>query len=193
MCRECREFFPPPRVNDPHMHPDTCVTHVPWCMPGSLTSSFLWSWSLGKRSRHSRRMRNLQFHISGKRPIEGLLQVWTVHKSCVSQQKLCCLCYGHRTVSEYFLIINFNRFLLRVLLEAYNSTLLRILLVFILSDINKCVNLVYWHILSILFRGCWCPGALRRQVINSHGIQYLSLCLVISVFLSFDCTGGFVF
>ena len=25
------------------MHHDTCVTHVPWCMPGSLTSSFLWS------------------------------------------------------------------------------------------------------------------------------------------------------
>ena len=45
--------------------------------------------------------------------------------------------------------------------------------------------MVYWHILSILFRGCWCPGALRRQVINSHGIQYLSLCLVISVFSEF--------
>ena len=40
------------------------------------------------------------------------------------------------TVSEYFWIINFNRFLIRVLFEAYNSTLLRILLVFILSDIN---------------------------------------------------------
>ena len=35
-----------------------------------------------------------------------------------------------------FWIINFNRFLIRVLLEAYNGTLLRILLVFILSDIN---------------------------------------------------------
>ena len=35
-----------------------------------------------------------------------------------------------------FWIINFNRFLVRVLLEAYNSTLLGILLVFILSDIN---------------------------------------------------------
>ena len=25
-----------PLVSDPGMHHDTCVTHVPWCMPGSL-------------------------------------------------------------------------------------------------------------------------------------------------------------
>ena len=36
-------FSPPPRVSDPDMHHGTCVTHVPWCMPGSLTSGFLWS------------------------------------------------------------------------------------------------------------------------------------------------------
>ena len=41
-------FSPPPRVSDPDMHHGTCVTHVPWCMPGSLTSSFLWSWWRGK-------------------------------------------------------------------------------------------------------------------------------------------------
>ena len=42
MRRECRERFPPPpRFSDPDMHPGTCVTHVPWCMSGSLTSSFL--------------------------------------------------------------------------------------------------------------------------------------------------------
>ena len=46
---------PPPRISDPDMHHDTCVTHVPWCMPGSLTSDFLWSRWRGKRSRHSRR------------------------------------------------------------------------------------------------------------------------------------------
>ena len=33
-------FFPPPWVSDPDMHHDRCVTHVPWCMPGSLTVSF---------------------------------------------------------------------------------------------------------------------------------------------------------
>ena len=35
-------FSPPPTsketvVSDPGMHPGTCVTHVPWCMSGSLT------------------------------------------------------------------------------------------------------------------------------------------------------------
>ena len=38
-----------PLVSDPGMHHGTCVTHVPWCMSGSL---------VGKRSRHSRRIRN---------------------------------------------------------------------------------------------------------------------------------------
>ena len=61
-------FSPPPRVSDPDMHHGTCVTHVPWCMPGSLTSDFHWSRWWGKRSLHSRRMRNPQFYISGKRP-----------------------------------------------------------------------------------------------------------------------------
>ena len=37
-------FSPPPRVSDPDMHFGTCVTHVPWCMPGSLTRGILWSW-----------------------------------------------------------------------------------------------------------------------------------------------------
>ena len=60
-------FFPPPRISDPDMHHGTCVTHMPWCMPGSLTSSLFWSRWRGKRSRHSRRMRNSQFGISGKR------------------------------------------------------------------------------------------------------------------------------
>ena len=41
--RECREGFPRHRlqrkqlVSDPGMHHGTCVTHVPWCMSGSLT------------------------------------------------------------------------------------------------------------------------------------------------------------
>ena len=38
------------------MHHGTCVTNVPWCNSRSIT-------------RHSRRMRNPQFSISGKRPI----------------------------------------------------------------------------------------------------------------------------
>ena len=40
--------FPSPQVSDPHMHYGTCVTHVPWCMPGSLTNGFLWKRRRGK-------------------------------------------------------------------------------------------------------------------------------------------------
>ena len=63
-------FSPPPRDSDADMHHDTCVKHVSWCMPGSLTSGFLWTWWQGKRSQHSRRMRNPQFYLSDKRPME---------------------------------------------------------------------------------------------------------------------------
>ena len=60
-------FSPPLRFGAPDMHHGTSVTHVPWCGPGSRTSGFLWSQWRGKRSRHSRRMRNAQFYVSGKR------------------------------------------------------------------------------------------------------------------------------
>ena len=62
-------FSLPPRVSDPDMHHGKCATHVLWCMPGSLTSGFLWSRWRGKNSRHSRRMRNPQFYVSGMRPM----------------------------------------------------------------------------------------------------------------------------
>ena len=73
--------FPPPQIRDPDMHHGTCVTHVPWCMPGSLNCVFLWSWWRGKRSRHSRRMRNPQFYVSGKRPMRSMAYGNTRHKS----------------------------------------------------------------------------------------------------------------
>ena len=60
-------FSLPPRVHNPDMHHGSCVTHVPWYMPGLLTSGFLRSqW---KRSRNSRRMHNPQYYVSGKRPV----------------------------------------------------------------------------------------------------------------------------
>ena len=65
------KFSSPPRVSDPDMHHDTCLTHVPWNMPESLNSGFLWSRWRGERSRHSRRMRNPQFYVSGKKPMEA--------------------------------------------------------------------------------------------------------------------------
>ena len=36
-------FSPSPQVSDPGVHHGTCVTHVPWCMPGSLTNGSLWN------------------------------------------------------------------------------------------------------------------------------------------------------
>ena len=39
---------------------------------GSLTSGLLWSRWQGKRSQHSRRMRNSQIYISGNRPIAAM-------------------------------------------------------------------------------------------------------------------------
>ena len=80
MRRGCRERFPrPPRVIDPDMHHGTCVKHVPWCMSGSITSGFVWSRWWGKRSRHSRRMRNPQFYISGKRPMKWSVVCPSIH------------------------------------------------------------------------------------------------------------------
>ena len=62
-------FSPPTWINDPYMYHSACVTHVPWCMPGSLTSGLHWIRWQGKRSRHSWRMRNPQIYVSGKSPI----------------------------------------------------------------------------------------------------------------------------
>ena len=74
---ECRERFPTTdlkesaRVSDPGMHHGTCVMHVPWCMSGSLTSGG------GKNvPGSSRRMRNPQFYVSGKRPMSYLAIWW---------------------------------------------------------------------------------------------------------------------
>ena len=78
-------FSPPPRVSDPDMHHGTCETHVPWNMPGSLSSGFLWSWWREKRSRHYRGIRNPQFYVSEKSPMDAL------DSSCVFQ---CCSPYA---------------------------------------------------------------------------------------------------
>ena len=70
-------FSPSPLVSDPDMLYGTCVMHVSWCMPGSLTSGFLRSRWRGKCSRHSRRMRNPQFCVSGKRPMVPVAPIIT--------------------------------------------------------------------------------------------------------------------
>ena len=65
-------FSPPPRVSDTDMNHGTCVTHVPWCMSGSLTRGFLQRRRRGKHSRQSLRMRKPQFYVSGKKPMAEL-------------------------------------------------------------------------------------------------------------------------
>ena len=87
-------FSSAPRYSDPDMHHGTCATHVPWCMPRSLTSGFLWSQWRGKHSRHSRRMRDPQFCLSGKRLIDRSWACnWCVlrGRGCVRWLKEICL------------------------------------------------------------------------------------------------------
>ena len=103
-------FSPPSRVGDPDMQHGTCVTHVPWCMPGSLTSGFLLIRGLGKCSRHSRRMRNPQFCVFGKRPV---VCIFILAWSSSSHSNICqCnpnlivtrssrILYLRKTVEEY--------------------------------------------------------------------------------------------
>ena len=55
------------------MHHGTCVTHVPWCMPGSLTSGFLWiPWRENVPDiPGAYTTRNFTYYISGKRPTDS--------------------------------------------------------------------------------------------------------------------------
>ena len=64
-------FSPSPRVNEPDMPHGTCMAHVLWCMPGSLTSNIVWSRWRGKRSRHS-----MGFLLCGLPEWELLVIVW---------------------------------------------------------------------------------------------------------------------
>ena len=102
MRRECRERFVlhqlqrKPLVSDPGMHHGVgilsesghtrAVTHAGIANP---------RWR-GKRSRHSRRMHNHQFYVSGKRPIEVLhefsrLQTHISLNMHIMTQKLTCV------------------------------------------------------------------------------------------------------
>ena len=62
-------FSLPSRVSDPDSITARASRMCRDSMPGSLSSGFLWSWWQGKRSWHSRRKRNLQLYVSGKRPM----------------------------------------------------------------------------------------------------------------------------
>ena len=73
------QYFEENPYSDPSVHHGTCVTHVSWCMSGLLTRRW---W--GKHSRHSRRTRNPQFYVYGKRPM-GTLIDQTVSEICAPQ------------------------------------------------------------------------------------------------------------
>ena len=80
-------FSPPLWVSDPDVHHGTCVTHVTWCISGVL-----WIRWRGKPSRHSRRMRNAQFYVSGKRSMEtlsSLLALCEVVTGLITKGQLC--------------------------------------------------------------------------------------------------------
>ena len=64
------KFSPPPRVSDPDMHHGPCMTHVPWCMPGSLTSCFFWSRRWVKTFPAFPAHVQPAIYVSGKRPMD---------------------------------------------------------------------------------------------------------------------------
>ena len=99
-------FFSPPRVSDPDMQHGTCVTHVTWCMPGYLTSGVIWSRWRGKRSRHSRRMRNPQFYVSGKRPIAADVLAHWFEPMMVSKLTHICVTWSHWVKDQIYIIWN---------------------------------------------------------------------------------------
>ena len=101
-------FSSPPRVSDPDMYHGTCVTHVPWCMPGSLTNGFPWSRWREKRSRHPRRMRNPQFCVSVKRPMACRL-FWVYAITGTNVGLVSIALYGNKL--QWRLILNTKLFI----------------------------------------------------------------------------------
>ena len=101
-------FSSPPRVSDPDMHHGTCVTHVAWYMPESLTSGFLWSRWRRKHSRHSHRTHNPWCYISGK----GLIP-WSPIRCYLTtpghQWPLSWLCGALALWSYFFRLLNMRK------------------------------------------------------------------------------------
>ena len=73
-------FSPLPRVSNHDMHHGTCVTHMSWCMPGSLLNGFLWSRWQGKRPRHSRTCAtcNFTYLVRGQMHTHSILRRWVI-------------------------------------------------------------------------------------------------------------------
>ena len=82
-------FSPLPRVSDPDMHHRTCVTHVPYCMSGSVTCGLLWSRWREKCSRHSWHMCIPQLYVSGKKPITRVnsASIWNIFLGIIKRSE----------------------------------------------------------------------------------------------------------
>ena len=79
MRRECRERFPRHRLQRKPLISDPCMHHARAAMHVGIANP-LWR---GKRSPHSRCMRNPQFYISGKRPMLSCVSRIYVHVALV--------------------------------------------------------------------------------------------------------------
>ena len=157
-------FFPPPRVSDPDMHYGTCVTHVPWCMPGSLTSGFFWSRWRGKRFQHSRRVRTRNFTYL-LRPVRicsvslalhyGEIRVCRVLWLFSTWQKrlLTKYVYLYKICLEYFLSSMFLCVLCVCYLVKFvaflSCTFICVVVCYLF--INNCCKLVFVNVCKIIF------------------------------------------
>ena len=199
MCRECRERFPhhqhqrKPLVSDPGMHHGTCVTHVPWCMSGSLNP--------GGRENvpgipGACTTRNFMYLV--RDPYNNTM-LW--HRKAI---KLCkhfiIKCYKTIHLYKYLCISNRHMLCLIYMIKHFIATYLDIL--HALNSLSKTAGLgdarhfsslfipVPWFMHFESFNpsvtqnrigwentskrcSCWCPGYLHRQAINSHNINYI--------------------
>ena len=86
-------FSPPSWVSNLDTHHGTRVTHVPWCMPGSLTSGFLWSLVAGKT-----------FPAFPAHAQPAILRIWQVahgRATCNSSGDECFVKWVHRFPSQF--------------------------------------------------------------------------------------------
>ena len=85
-------FFPPQRISDPDVHHGTCVMHVPWCMPESLTSGSIRSRCGGKNVPGipgACATRNFKYLVRG--PWETMIEsycIMFIHLFCLLVQRI---------------------------------------------------------------------------------------------------------
>ena len=138
------------------MHHGTCVTHVPWCMPGPLTSGFFWSRWRGRCSRHSRLMRNPQYYVSVKTGPMSLIMICRL------------VVYHNSTLTTPSSLWPYHPFQLYIF-SCFNASALEIfvpiLRPYFLSKLwatycNKWITIL---LLTMIIIGWWWGGGRRRR------------------------------